>query len=217
MLMLFAQCSNTQHNDSERKQLIEQYKKSWALIEKENERSDIINKSKTSENYSLYNVYIAGKSNIITVYFVFNNSRISKKRDSLLIPTRIINNTNDDLLLNPETDKLFFIFKRGTHTNNRPLYSYNMPSKILPGKDSYFITKYNFKDNQERTGFSMMLHMTQIYLDGLNSGKSIANTNEFKKNENEINEMNKLWRGKFEIKSLGKTVPLNFCIKNNHY
>lgn len=213
LFVLFAHCSNTQHSDSERKQLIEQYQKNMAIIDEENERNSIIQQSKKSSKYFLYNEYITGELKKIRVNIDIYNSIISRNGKFLLLPTRIINNSNTDLLLDPAKDKLYFIFYRESYYDTCQIHPVNMPNKILAGKDCFFITKYSFKDEDECAGFTAALHLSGIYLDWLNSEKGNSETNSIKNNEN---NMKNIWKGKFVVNKLGFTIPLyHQFIKNN--
>lgn len=213
LFLLFAQCSNTQHNESERKQLIEQYQKNMAIIDEENERNSIIQQSKNSSKYFLYNEYVTGEFKKIRVNIDIYNAIISRNGKFLLLPTRIINNSNTDLLLDPTKDKLYFIFYRKTYYDTCQIHPLNMPNKILAGNDCFFITKYIFKDEDECAGFTAALHLSGIYLDWLNSEKGNSETNSLKNNEN---NMKNTWKGKFVVNKLGFTVSLyHQFIKNN--
>lgn len=180
------------------------------------EFGNITKQSELAMRNSKFNVYITGELNSSQVILDLGNSQINKNGTSLLIPTKIINKSNQDLNLNRLTDKLYIILNSQTGDDSSQLYLLAIPDKILANNENIFISIFNFKDENQSAGFQTTLTFLKIYIDGLNSIDRPLKKKELSDLDKHEKDMQKIFKGKFVMETSMISIPLVYTIKENN-
>lgn len=176
------------------------------------EFSNITRQSEISMRNSKFNVYITGELNSSEVILDLGNSQINKNGTSLLIPTKIINKSFQDLNLNRLTDKLYIILNSPTGDESSQLYLLAIPDKILTNNEKIFVSIFNFKDENQSAGFQTTLMFLKIYIEGLNGLDRPLKKKELSDLAKHEKDMQKNLKGKFEMETSGISIPLTYKI-----
>ncbi|MBP7738999.1 MAG: hypothetical protein KA369_23715 [Spirochaetes bacterium] len=173
----------------------------------EQELNDIVSHAQAPMNYFIYNCYISGELNNIKVDIDLYSSSISSNQQSWLLPVRIMNKSNRDLSLNSSNDKIYVIFD--TQQGYAQLQLLKFPKKIKSDSSSIFIAKYDFINDAQRAGYEATLILLRMFIDSINSGKSIPSKSEISNMEK---QMKFVFIGKFEMEKNSLMMPLNYKI-----